>query len=156
MNNTNQNENNSLNFKPAENRQPEIEIIGAEPSIMRVPDNFNDQRYIINNEPAPTTQYVATPVTPVAMENPQTDVLYQAASTGSNFNEQALLTLQGMLDKLKQAPLVAREEIYENIGIWFENTYIDEDSDEGFKIIDYDTYVEILKTYVDAEKYLNE
>jgi hypothetical protein len=61
-----------------------------------------------------------------------------------------------MLDKLKTTPLVTREEAYENIGLWFENTYIDEDSEEGFKIIDYDTYVEMLKIYVDAEKYLDE
>ncbi|MGE5455525.1 MAG: hypothetical protein ACM3O4_00240 [Ignavibacteriales bacterium] len=155
MNSTDQNGMNVFNFKPEDNRPTKIEIIGAEPTTnVRVPDNFNDQKYIINNEPA--KPYVAPTVTPVAVDDSETQVLYQSTTSGQDFNEVALSTLQGMLDKLKQAPISAREDLYENIGLWFENTYVDEESDEGFKIIDYDTYVEMLKLLVDAEKYINE
>jgi hypothetical protein len=154
MNNTNQNETDILSFKPAQDNQPEVEIIGAEPKNMHIPDNFNDQKYIINNEPQTASSLYVNPS--VVTNDTQTQVLYQAATTGTNFNEQALSTLKGMLDKLKITPIVAREEMYENIGLWFENTYIDEDAEEGFKIIDYDTYVEMLKLYVDAERYLTD
>ena len=149
MNNTDPNGMNVFNVKPIEDKQPEVEIIGAEPSFNnRVPDNFNDQKYIINEEAKPTNTYVEQPMAP------GTEVLYKNATTGVDFNEEALTTLNVMLEKLKQAPISTRAELYENISLWFENTYVDEDSDEGFKIIDYDTYVEMLKLLVDAENYL--
>jgi hypothetical protein len=149
MNNTNQNETDNFNFKSEENKQHDVEIIGEE-FINRVPDNFNDQKYIVRDEPRPTNNYINPTM------NPETKILYNNATTGVDFNEQALTTLHSMLQKLQQAPISAREEIYENIGLWFEDTYIDEDSDEGFKIIDYDTYVEMLNIIVDAEKYLQQ
>ncbi|MDD2435123.1 MAG: hypothetical protein PHO63_02590 [Bacilli bacterium] len=115
---------------------------------------YSDSKYIFTNgpdkEPVPTGSYK-----PVGLDDSQTAFVNQPHNSNTDPNIVALATLQAMLDKLKQTPLVAREELYENIGHWFEDTYIDDETDDGFKTINYDTYVKMLQLYVDAEKYLD-
>ena len=149
MNNTDPNGMNIFNVKPEGNKQVDVEIIGEQPTFNnRVPDNFNDQKYIIDKESKATSTYTDSNV------NIESTVLYKTATARVDFNEQALTTLNEMLEKLKQAPATAKEELYESISLWFEENYIDEEAEDGFKIIDYDTYVEMLKLLVAAEDYV--
>ncbi len=138
-------------------QQPVQQSVQNQSVRPNINQNMNSEsKFIFSNDAAPVpTQPAAAPIKPVALDDTQIPIPAPTNNKITDPNLIALTTLQGMLDKLKQTPLVAREELYENIGLWFEKTYVDDESDEGYKIINRDTYIKMLQMIIDAEKHVD-